>query len=73
MIIRKKLDSLYQLKKLGLNCFPEEIFNPRDKNMLEKVSQFLSQNDADLYVIRDISKWQGKIFFNMSKNLRFLS
>ena len=67
MIIRKKLDSLYQLKKLGLNFFPEEIFNPRDKNMLEKVSQFLSQNDADLYVIRDISKWQGKIFFNMSK------
>ena len=67
MIIRNKLDSMYQLKKLGLNCFPEEIFNPKDKNMLENVSQFFSQNDANLYVVRDISKWQGNTYFNVSK------
>lgn len=67
MIIRNKSDSLYHLEKLGLNYFPEKVFNPRDENMLGMVSRFLSENDADLYVIRDVSKCQGKTFFNLSK------
>lgn len=67
MIIRNKSDSLYHLEKLGLNYFPEKVFNPRDENMLGMVSRFLSENDADLYVIRDVSKCQGKTFLICQK------
>lgn len=68
MIIRNKSDSLYHLEKLGLNYFPEKVFNPRDKELMKKVKQFLKENDAELYVMRDVSKCQGRTFFNISKN-----
>ena len=68
MNIRSKLDSLYHLEKLGLNYFPENVFDPKDENLMEKVNQFLKENDAELYVIRDVSKCQGKTFFNISSN-----
>ena len=67
MIIRNKSDSLYHLEKLGLNYFPEKVFNPRDKELMKKVNLFLKENDADLYVMRDVSKCQGRTFFNISK------
>lgn len=68
MIIRNKSDSLYHLEKLGLNYFPEKVFNPRDEKMLEKINKFLEDNDAERYVLRDVSKFQGRTFFNISKN-----
>ena len=68
MIIRNKTDSLYHLENLGLNYFPEKIFNPRDENMLKKVSAFLEDNCAERYVLRDVSNFQGRTFFNISKS-----
>lgn len=67
MIIRNKSDSLYHLEKLGLNYFAEKVFNPKDEKMLEKINQFLQKNDAERYVLRDVSKCQGQTFFNISK------
>lgn len=68
MIIRNKSDSLRHIEKLGLNCFNEKVFNPRDEKMLEKINRFLEENDVERYVLRDVSKCQGRTFFNISKN-----
>ena len=68
MIIRNKSDSLHHIEKMGLNCFPEKVFNPRDEKMLEKINLFLEENDVERYVLRDVSKCQGRTFFNISKN-----
>ena len=71
MFIRSKLDSLLTIKRLGLNFFPERVFNPSDKKLKSKLRYFAEENNAELYVIRDYQKSQGKAFFNISKNAIF--
>ena len=68
MIIRSKRDNIYYLEKLGVNYFPEKSFNPKDEKLQEKVEGFLNENNVNLYVMRDVSNFQGKTFFNISKN-----
>lgn len=68
MIIRNKSESLQYLEKLGVNYFPEQVFNPKDENIMGKIHQFFEDNEAERYVLRDISKAQGRTFFNISKN-----
>ena len=68
MIIRNKSDSLFHLEKLGLNYFPEKVFNPKDEKVWKKIKLFIEENDAEFYVLRDVSKCQGQTFFNISKN-----
>ena len=68
MIIRSKKDNIFYLEKLGVNYFPEKLFNPKDTKLLDKIERFLNENSVDLYVMRDVSNLQGKMFFNISKN-----
>ena len=53
MFIRSKLDSLLTIKRLGLNFFPERVFNPSDKKLKSKLRYFVKENNAELYVLRD--------------------
>lgn len=58
MIIKNKLESISKINELGLNKFPEEFFHKGEE---EKVKEFLKNNPANYYAIRDKSK-PGGIF-----------
>lgn len=56
MIINNKLESLKKINELGLNKFPERLF---EANEQEKVRDFLNSYPAQYYAIRDKSKAGG--------------
>lgn len=68
MIIRNKLESLLTIQRLGLNFFPEKVFNPDDKELKYRLRCFVEENNVELYVLRDYQKSQGNAFFNVYKN-----
>lgn len=64
MLIQDKLESINQIKKLGLNKFPEQIFNTNeDSNIIE----FLERYPAEYYAIRDKSKAGGLFKLKVAK------
>ena len=71
MFIRNKSESLLNIQRLGLNYFPEKVFNPNDKKLKSNLKYFVEENNAKLYVLRDYQKSQGKAFFNICKNAIF--
>lgn len=56
MIIKNKLESIKIINELGLNKFKEELFK---KNETEKVLNFINNNKAKYYAIRDKTKGGG--------------
>lgn len=56
MVIKNKLESSETINRLGLNRFPEQIF-AADEEI--KVKQFIINNPAEFYAIRDKSKAGG--------------
>ena len=56
MIIKNKLESLETINRLELNRFPEQIFTANEET---KVKQFIENNPAEFYAIRDKSKAGG--------------
>ncbi len=56
MIIKNKLQSIKAINDLGLNKFPEQLFNNDEKS---KVEEFLKHYPAKYYAIRDKSKAGG--------------
>lgn len=71
MFIRNKSESLLNIQRLGLNFFPERVFNPNDKKLKFRIQCFVEENNAELYVLRDYQKCQGNAFFNICKNAIF--
>lgn len=56
MVIKNKLESSETINRLGLNRFPEQIFTADEET---KVKQFITNNPAEFYAIRDKSKAGG--------------
>ncbi|MCM1371071.1 MAG: hypothetical protein NC181_04220 [Clostridium sp.] len=56
MEIRNKLESIKKITELELNKFPEQIFRDSEET---KVQEFLENNSANYYAIRDKSKAGG--------------
>ena len=56
MIIKNKIESMKLINELGLNKFPEQLFN---KNEEDKVKKFIECYPAKYYAIRDKSKTRG--------------
>lgn len=56
MIIKNKLESLETINRLELNRFSEQIFTANEET---KVKQFIENNPAEFYAIRDKSKAGG--------------
>lgn len=56
MEIRNKLESYNKIIELGLNKFKEQLFKANEE---EKVKEFLKENPAKYYAIRDKSKTRG--------------
>lgn len=56
MIIKDKIESINKINELGLNKFPEQIFKNNEET---KVQEFLENNFANYYAIRDKSKAGG--------------
>lgn len=71
MFIRSKSESLLNIQKLGLNYFPEKVFNPNDKKLESNLHCFVEENDAKLYVLRDYQNSQGKTFLNICEHAIF--
>ena len=67
MRIHNKSESLYYLEKLRLNHFTEEVFDPKDMFMMNRVREFLEENNQNLYVLRDPTRCLGKTYFNVSR------
>lgn len=67
MRIHNKSESLYYLEKLRLNHFTEEVFDPKDMFMMNRVREFLEENNQNLYVLRDPTRCSGKTYFNVSR------
>lgn len=60
MIIKNKRESTNKIKELGLNHFAEEVFELHE---VEKIKDFIKNNPAKEYCLRDPSKTNGKFFF----------
>lgn len=56
MIIKNKIDSINKINELNLNKFPEQLFKMNEE---EKVKEFITNNPAQYYAIRDRSKAGG--------------
>ncbi len=61
--IKNKEHSINLIKQMGLNSMPQEVI---DKTNVEKLKQFLKNNPADEYIIRDIFSPMGK--YKLVKN-----
>lgn len=64
MIIKNKLESIKKISELNLNKFPEQLF---EKNEFKKVKEFIKNNPAAFYAIRDKSKAGGIFKLKVSK------
>ncbi len=58
MIVKNKIESIEEINKLGLNKFPEQLFRTKE---VTKVKEFIQNNPAEYYAIRDKTK-PGGIF-----------
>lgn len=67
MRIHNKSESLYYLEKLRLNHFTEEVFDPKGMFMMNRVREFLEENNQNLYVLRDPTRCSGNTYFNVSR------
>lgn len=56
MVIKNKIESYEKIIELGLNRFPEKIFNEGD---IDSVKNFINKYPAEYYAIRDKSKSLG--------------
>lgn len=56
MVIKNKLESMKKINELGLNKFSEALFRENDEM---KVQEFIENNPAKYYAIRDRSKAGG--------------
>ena len=64
MIVKNKVDSIKIIKELGLNQLAEGLFFSGEE---EKVKEFLKENPAKLYAIRDRTKTGGIFKFNVKR------
>ena len=60
MFVKDKYDALMQMKNLGINHFPEMICSVDD---MESVKQFVEENPAEEYCLRDPNGTVGKVNF----------
>ncbi|MBE7074120.1 MAG: hypothetical protein E7379_03410 [Clostridiales bacterium] len=60
IIIKDKKDSIAKIKQMGLNHFPQDVFDIDDENAIE---EFFKLNPADEYVLRSTSKTNGAFFY----------
>lgn len=56
LIIKNKLESIKKIEELGLNKFPEQLF---EKGQRQQVLDFINKYPAKYYAIRDKSKAGG--------------
>lgn len=63
MIIKNKLESINKINELKLNKFPEALFRENDEM---KVQEFIENNPATYYAIRDRSKARGTFKLNVN-------
>ena len=66
MKILSKMDSLNQIKKLGLNTVPEIIIEPNDAS---KATTFMVKNPSSSYVLRNLSNPLGQFYYAKSEEV----
>ena len=60
IIIKDKKDSIAKIEQMGLNHFPQEVFEIGDK---VAIKEFFDKNPADEYVLRSTTKAKGQFFY----------
>ena len=60
MFNKDKYDGMIQIKNLGLNHFEEQIFGKDD---IEGIRQFVEENEAEEYCLRNPNETSGKFFY----------
>ena len=63
MFVKDKFDALMQMRNLGINHFPEMICATDD---IESVKDFIEENPAEEYCLRDPNGTVGKVNFARS-------
>ncbi|MBO5394957.1 MAG: hypothetical protein J6A28_03530 [Clostridia bacterium] len=60
IIIKDKKDSIAKIKQMGLNHFPQDVFDVKD---LEAIKEFFEKYPAEEYILRHTDKTNGKFYF----------
>ena len=60
IVVNGKKDSIYKIKQMGLNHFPQDVFEVNDR---EGIKTFFEEHPAEEYVLRSTTKAAGKFFF----------
>ena len=60
IIIKDKKDSIAKIEQMGLNHFPQEVFDVDDKVAIQ---EFFEKYPADEYVLRSTNKAKGQYFY----------
>ncbi|MBQ8444165.1 MAG: hypothetical protein IJX25_02300 [Clostridia bacterium] len=60
IIIKDKKDSINKIKQMGLNHFPQDVFEVSD---IEGIEDFFNDFPADEYVLRSTNKTNGNFFY----------
>lgn len=60
IIIKDKKDSIAKISQMGLNHFPQEVFEKEDK---VAIKEFFDKHPAEEYVLRSTTKAKGQYFY----------